>query len=59
LVDVTVNSVTVRRLVSDKEFLAEQTTMKGLPKKGARPVLRSQRSFWDGIRSAVGQAETQ
>lgn len=59
LVDVTVNSVTVRRMVSDKEFLAEQTTMKGISKKGARLALRSQRSFWDGIRSAVGQAETQ
>jgi putative nucleotidyltransferase with HDIG domain len=56
LVDVTTNSVTVRRLVSDKEFLAEQThSIKSLPKKAGRPALRSQRSFWEGLRSSVGQ----
>src|SRR6185369_7604451 len=37
LVDVTVNSVTVRRLVSDKDFLAEQTnTIKSIAKKPTR-----------------------
>lgn len=53
LVDVTVNSVTVRRLVSDKDFLAEQTnTIKALSRKQARPALRSQKSFWEGLRSS-------
>jgi putative nucleotidyltransferase with HDIG domain len=56
LVDATVNSVTVRRMVSDKEFLAEQTTsIKSGPKVSSRPVLRSQRSFWEGLRSSAGQ----
>ncbi|HEV8600164.1 MAG TPA: HD-GYP domain-containing protein [Gemmatimonadales bacterium] len=56
LVDVTVNSVTVRRLVSDKDFLAEQThTIKPVTQKPTRPALRSQRSFWEGLRSSVGQ----
>ena len=58
LVDATVNSVTVRRLVSDKEFLAEQTTsIKSSPRASSRPVLRSQRSFWEGLRSSVGQGQ--
>jgi HD-GYP domain-containing protein (c-di-GMP phosphodiesterase class II) len=58
LVDVTVNSVTVRRLVSDKDFLAEQTnTIKSSSKKLARPALRSQSSFWDGLRASVGSQE--
>ena len=56
LVDATVNSVTVRRMVSDKEFLAEQTTnIKSNPKLSGRPALRSQRSFWEGLRGSVGQ----
>jgi putative nucleotidyltransferase with HDIG domain len=56
LVDATVNSVTVRRMVSDKEFLAEQTTnLKSNPKVSGRPALRSQRSFWEGLRGSVGQ----
>ena len=55
LVDVTVNSVTVRRLVSDKEFLAEQTTsIKPRAKPVSRPALRSQRSFWEGLRASIG-----
>ena len=58
LVDVTVNSVTVRRLVSDKEFLAEQTnSIKSAPRKQGRPALRSQKSFWEGLRaSSVGES---
>jgi len=53
LVDVTVNSVTVRRLVSDKDFLAEQTTtIKAISRKSNRPALRSQKSFWEGLRSS-------
>ena len=58
LVDVTVNSVTVRRLVSDKDFLAEQTnTIKPLAKKTTRPALRSQKSFWEGTRaSSIGES---
>jgi HD superfamily phosphohydrolase YqeK len=56
LVDVTVNSVTVRRLVSDKEFLAEQTLRIKSPRRSSQPALRSQRSFWDALRSsAIGQ----
>lgn len=58
LVDVTVNSVTVRRLVSDKEFLAEQTTtIKSGQKVISRPALRSQKSFWEGLRASVGQTQ--
>jgi HD-GYP domain-containing protein (c-di-GMP phosphodiesterase class II) len=54
LVDVTINSVTVRRLVSDKEFLAEQTTtIKSTSRYQSRPALRSQRSFWEGLRSSM------
>jgi HD-GYP domain-containing protein (c-di-GMP phosphodiesterase class II) len=57
LVDVTINSVTVRRLVSDKDFLAEQTnTIKSMAKKIGRPALRSQKSFWEGLRSSVGES---
>jgi HD-GYP domain-containing protein (c-di-GMP phosphodiesterase class II) len=58
LVDVTVNSVTVRRLLSDEAFLAEQTSkpIRGAPRNQARPVLRSQRSFWEGLRhAAIGE----
>lgn len=58
LVDVTVSSVTVRRLVSDKDFLAEQTnSIKSVGKKPARPALRSQKSFWEGLRaSSMGES---
>jgi HD-GYP domain-containing protein (c-di-GMP phosphodiesterase class II) len=58
LVDSTVTSVTVRRLVSDKEFLAEQTnSIKPGVKKQGRPALRSQKSFWEGLRaSSVGES---
>jgi putative nucleotidyltransferase with HDIG domain len=57
LVDVTVNSVTVRRLVSDKDFLAEQTnTIKGISRRLNRPALRSQKSFWEGLRTSTGDA---
>jgi len=53
LVDTTVSSVTVRRLVSDKAFLAEKTTsIKGASKKASRPALRSQKSFWEGLRAS-------
>ena len=56
LVDVTINSVTVRRLVSDKEFLAEHTnTIKPIARKTVRPALRSQKSFWEGLRSSMGE----
>jgi HD-GYP domain-containing protein (c-di-GMP phosphodiesterase class II) len=59
LVDATINSVTVRRLVSDKEFLAEQTTMvRSVVRKHGRPLLRSQSNFWEGLRSSIGQQNT-
>ena len=58
LVDATVNSVTVRRMVSDKEFLAEQSaTIKAGPRAASRPVQRSQSSFWEGLRTSVGQQQ--
>jgi HD superfamily phosphohydrolase YqeK len=60
LVDATVNSVTVRRLVSDKDFLAEQTIkIKSGPRGVARPALRSQRSFWEGIRSSMSPQDAE
>jgi HD-GYP domain-containing protein (c-di-GMP phosphodiesterase class II) len=53
LVDVATNSVTVRRLVSDKEFLAEQTVpTKVVIRDRVRPALRSQSNFLDALRSA-------
>jgi HD-GYP domain-containing protein (c-di-GMP phosphodiesterase class II) len=56
LVDATVNSVTIRRMVSDKEFLAEQaSTIKADRRSNNRPALRSQKSFWEGLRASVGQ----
>ena len=50
IVDATVNSVTVRRLVSDKEFLAEQTVARTVSQARPRPALRSQSSFLDALR---------
>ena len=56
LVDGAVNSVTIRRMVSDKDFLAEQAnTVRVEHKSSSRPALRSQKSFWEGLRSSVGQ----
>lgn len=56
LVDATINSVTIRRMVSDKDFLAEQaSSIKTDRRPTARPALRSQKSFWEGLRSSVGQ----
>jgi HD-GYP domain-containing protein (c-di-GMP phosphodiesterase class II) len=57
LVDAAVSSVTVRRLVSDKEFLAEQTVqVKAAARERARPALRSQSNFLDALRSAASVA---
>jgi len=55
LVDITVNSVTVRRLLSDEVFQVEQTTkpIRGSSRPQVRPALRSQRSFWEGLRQAT------
>jgi HD superfamily phosphohydrolase YqeK len=56
LVDATVNSMTIRRMVSEKEFLAEQVgTIKADRRPSSRPALRSQKSFWEGLRASVGQ----
>jgi len=56
LVDATVNSVTIRRMVSEKDFLAERTsTIKSDRRPTSRPALRSQKSFWEGLRASVGQ----
>jgi HD-GYP domain-containing protein (c-di-GMP phosphodiesterase class II) len=54
LVEVTTNSVTVRRLVSDKEFLAEHTIVpKVASRERPRPALRSQSNFLDALRSSM------
>ncbi len=58
LVDVTVSSVTVRRLVSDKEFLAEQTKTRTQPLGKARPALRSQSSFLDAARAGASSRDS-
>jgi HD-GYP domain-containing protein (c-di-GMP phosphodiesterase class II) len=56
LVDATINSVTIRRMVSDKDFLAEQVSViKSERRPSNRPALRSQKSFWEGLRASVGQ----
>ncbi len=56
LVDATINSVTIRRMVSDKDFLTEQAnTIKSDRRPTSRPALRSQKSFWEGLRASVGQ----
>lgn len=56
LVDATINSVTIRRMVSDRDFLAEQaSTIKADRRASSRPALRSQKSFWEGLRASVGQ----
>ena len=53
LVDATVSSVTVRRLVSDRDYLAEQTNLKVGTAAKSRPALRSQSSFLEALRSAT------
>jgi hypothetical protein len=59
LVDVTVSSVTIRRLVNDKDFLAELTRAeRALPRVRPRPALRSQSNFLDALRGASsGQSD--
>lgn len=53
LVDVTVNSVTVRRMVSDPEFLAEQTRAdRPVTKARMTPALRSQSNLLDALRTS-------
>ncbi|MEZ4456260.1 MAG: HD-GYP domain-containing protein [Gemmatimonadales bacterium] len=60
IVEVVVASVTVRRLVSDKEFLTEQTNAaRALPSARTRPALRSQSSLFDALRGAAGGAAGQ
>jgi hypothetical protein len=58
LVEVTVGSVTVRRLVSDKVFLAEQTANRQPSLARPRPALRSQSSFFDAVRAGGASRET-
>jgi HD-GYP domain-containing protein (c-di-GMP phosphodiesterase class II) len=53
VVDATVNSVTVRRLVSDKDFLAEQTASRIAAGGRVRPALRSQSSFLEALRTGA------
>ena len=54
VVDIAMNSVTVRRLVSDKQFLAEQTAPRSafLAGRPPRPALRSQSSFLEAARAS-------
>ncbi len=55
LVDTTISSVTVRRLVSDSDFLAEHTRAeRSTAKARPRPALRSQSNFLDAIRATRG-----
>jgi HD superfamily phosphohydrolase YqeK len=57
LVDVTVNSVTVRRLVSDMDFLADATRPDRISHNvRARPALRSQSSLLDALRAPTGSS---
>lgn len=52
LVDATIRSVTVRRMVSDPVFLAEKAAGDGARNVHAKEPLRSQNSFWEGLRSS-------
>ena len=56
VVDVTVSSVTVRRLVSDRDFLMEQSASRSAGMVRARPALRSQSSFLEAIRTGGSTA---
>lgn len=51
LVDATIRSVTVRRMVSDPAFLAEKASGGASSGVLAKEPLRSQNSFWEGLRS--------
>lgn len=51
LVDATIRSVTVRRMVSDPSFLAEKASGGASGGVHAKEPLRSQNSFWEGLRS--------
>jgi HD-GYP domain-containing protein (c-di-GMP phosphodiesterase class II) len=57
IVDAVVNSVTLRRIINDKEFMAEQTSIRSANISLARPALRSQASFLDALRTARQPAE--
>lgn len=55
VVDAAINSVTVRRLVSDKDFFVEQANVRPQPAGGRpqRPAYRSQSSLLDALRSGL------
>lgn len=60
LVDVVVNSVTVRRLVSDVEYLASQTVSdRRHSTVQARPALQSRASFLDALRAGSRSYDAQ
>lgn len=54
LVDATIRSMTVRRMVSEPEFFAEKAVVPTSRSVHPKAPLRSQRSFWEGIRSIGG-----
>lgn len=56
LVDATIRSMTVRRMVSDPAFFAEQAVVPATRSVHAKGPLRSQSSFWEGIRGIGGGA---
>jgi HD-GYP domain-containing protein (c-di-GMP phosphodiesterase class II) len=57
LVDATIRSMTVRRMVSEPEFFAEKAIVPTSRSVHPKAPLRSQRSFWEGIRSIGGSGE--
>ncbi len=54
LVDATIRSMTVRRMVSDPAFFAERAVVPTSRSVHAKGPLRSQSSFWEGGKGLVG-----
>lgn len=50
LVEATIRSMTVRRMVSDPAFFAEQAVVPSSRSNYAKGPLRSQNSFWEGLK---------
>jgi len=60
LVDATIRSMTVRRMVSDPTFFAEKAVVPSSRSVHAKGPLRSQSSFWEGLKGiASGTAGEQ
>ncbi len=54
LVDATIRSMTVRRMVSDPTFFAEKAVVPSVRSVHAKGPLRSQSSFWEGLKGMAG-----